>query len=163
MKHVLTKIFVYTNSSSPNTKNSSAGMLQICDSNGNWTAVCDYGWSCNHAIIACKQLGYTNPSKVKLYIICIYNTINIEPIYHHNAGGWTKFGFGPYYYCSTYYSSLFSCSSRSLFYRNSYSYCDPVRDTVYLQCVKNQSKFITIIYYSYGNIKGAARLYIGRH
>ena len=38
------------------------GMLQICD-NAKWTAVCDYNWQCNHAVIACKQLGFSNPSK----------------------------------------------------------------------------------------------------
>ena len=38
------------------------GMLQICYG-GNWVAVCDYRWSRNHSIVACKQLGYSNPSK----------------------------------------------------------------------------------------------------
>ena len=38
------------------------GMLQICYG-GNWVAVCDYRWSRNHSIVACKQLGHTNPCK----------------------------------------------------------------------------------------------------
>ena len=41
----------------------SSGMLQICDSTGHWTAVCDYYWRCNNAIVACRQLGYVNLSK----------------------------------------------------------------------------------------------------
>ena len=27
---------------------------------GQWTAVCDYGWTNYHSIVACKQLGYNN-------------------------------------------------------------------------------------------------------
>ena len=38
------------------------GMLQICD-NAEWTAVCDFNWQCSHALVACKQLGFSNPSK----------------------------------------------------------------------------------------------------
>ena len=38
-------------------------MLQICDSTGHWTAVCDYYWGCNNAIVACRQLGFNDFSK----------------------------------------------------------------------------------------------------
>ena len=41
----------------------SSGMLQICDSTGNWTAVCDFYWKCNNAVVACRQLGYNPISK----------------------------------------------------------------------------------------------------
>ena len=41
----------------------SSGMLQICDSTGHWTAVCDYYWKCNNAVVACRQLGYNTLSK----------------------------------------------------------------------------------------------------
>ena len=41
------------------------GMLQICYG-GDWVAVCDYRWSRNHSIVACKELGYSNPSKNNL-------------------------------------------------------------------------------------------------
>ena len=41
------------------------GMLQICNSTQMWEAVCDYSWHCNEAIVACKQLGYTNSSKYR--------------------------------------------------------------------------------------------------
>ena len=47
---------------------SNKGMLQMCNSYGQWTAVCDYGWTQYHSIVACKQLGYSNPSK------CSFNT-----------------------------------------------------------------------------------------
>ena len=33
-------------------------MLQMCDSTGHWTAVCDYGWDCQNSRIACNDLGY---------------------------------------------------------------------------------------------------------
>ena len=42
---------------------SNKGMLQMCSSYGQWTAVCDHGWTQYHSIVACKQLGYSNPSK----------------------------------------------------------------------------------------------------
>ena len=35
-----------------------SGMLQICDATGHWSAVCDFGWGCDVAVVACKQLGY---------------------------------------------------------------------------------------------------------
>ena len=38
------------------------GMLQICYG-GQWVAVCDYRWSRSHSILACKKLGYNDPSK----------------------------------------------------------------------------------------------------
>ena len=38
------------------------GLLQICNSSRNWSAVCDYGWGCTQSIVACRQLGYANPS-----------------------------------------------------------------------------------------------------
>ena len=39
-------------------------MLQICDATGHWTAVCDYSWGCNEAMVACKQLGYNTPCEL---------------------------------------------------------------------------------------------------
>uniref|UniRef100_A0A1X7TXL8 SRCR domain-containing protein n=1 Tax=Amphimedon queenslandica TaxID=400682 RepID=A0A1X7TXL8_AMPQE len=101
-----------------NKHESTEGMLQIGDAGRNWTAVCDYGWSCNHAVTACKQLGYSNPS----------------PNYRVNAGPWIKFGYGPYSYCSSSATNLNSCSSYSSSYRTNPSYCDTNRDTVYLKC-----------------------------
>ena len=41
-----------------------SGMLQICDATGHWTAVCDYSWGCNEAVVACKQLGYNSPCEL---------------------------------------------------------------------------------------------------
>ena len=40
-------------------------MLQICDSTGHWTAVCDYAWDCDSARVACNDLGYNATSKCK--------------------------------------------------------------------------------------------------
>ena len=39
------------------------GMLQICDSTGHWTAVCDYDWGCYNALAACNALGYNDSSE----------------------------------------------------------------------------------------------------
>ena len=47
------------NSSSAVTDN---GMIQICQ-DGQWVAVCDYGWTQTHSIVVCKELGYSNPSE----------------------------------------------------------------------------------------------------
>ena len=52
------RLYNDSTSGSPTT-----GMLQICDSNKKWTAVCGYNWTCNHAFVACKQLNFTNFSK----------------------------------------------------------------------------------------------------
>ena len=49
------------NVSSASSGNS--GMLQICDSTGHWTAVCDYHWNCYSAHAACSDLGYNDTSK----------------------------------------------------------------------------------------------------
>ena len=38
-------------------------MLQICNSQGHWTAVCDYSFGCNEATVACRQLGYNSAGK----------------------------------------------------------------------------------------------------
>ena len=48
--------------SSDHSRVSDNGMLQICG-NAEWTAVCDFNWGCSHAVVACKQLGFSNPSK----------------------------------------------------------------------------------------------------
>ena len=50
---------------------SDKGMLQMCNSYSQWTAVCDYRWTHYHSIVACKQLGYSNPSK------CLFNTSTV--------------------------------------------------------------------------------------
>ena len=39
-------------------------MLQICDATGHWTAVCDYNWGCNEAVVACKHLEYNTPCEL---------------------------------------------------------------------------------------------------
>ena len=46
-----------------NVSNNNFGMVQLCNSSGLWEAVCDYRWDCSESIIACKQLGYQNPSE----------------------------------------------------------------------------------------------------
>ena len=43
-------------------------MLQICYG-GQWEAVCDYRWSRGHSVVACKALGYSNPSKTKKVLV----------------------------------------------------------------------------------------------
>ena len=112
-------------------------MLQICDSTGHWTAVCDYYWSCNNAIVACRQLGYNDLSK---NIENIYRILHyfLGPKYSYNGEPWTKIGFGPYRCSSNSYSSLFSCSDDSSYYRYSTYYCDPSRDTITLKCSSSQ-------------------------
>lgn len=34
------------------------GVVQLCNSTGEWEAVCDYNWDCTESTVACKQLGY---------------------------------------------------------------------------------------------------------
>ena len=62
---------------------SDKGMLQMCNSYGQWTAVCDYDWTQYHSIVACKQLGYSNPSKYSFntssiiyYLFSIYSCLS---------------------------------------------------------------------------------------
>ena len=130
------KIRLYNNTKQ--TAVSDGGTLQICSSSYKWTAICDYNWGCNHAKVACKQLGFSNTRKnnfiVPSLIIFIQILTLTGPAYYVNNGSWPEFGFGPYSYCSSSYSSLFSCSSYSSSYRSNIGYCDPIRDTVSLQC-----------------------------
>lgn len=60
-------------------------MLQMCDSNGRWTAVCGYGWRCSTSKVACKQLGYTGNSKYtqSLIYIAILQMFNIKLVLGH--------------------------------------------------------------------------------
>ena len=34
------------------------GVVQLCDSQGQWQPVCDYGWDCDNTIASCRQLNY---------------------------------------------------------------------------------------------------------
>ena len=52
-------------------------MIQICQ-DGQWVAVCDYGWTQTHSIVVCKELGYNNPSENRY--IHIYLTLVIKII-----------------------------------------------------------------------------------
>ena len=51
------------------------GMLQICYG-GDWVAVCDYIWTRDHSIVACKELGYNNPSMYNVKNILAAHKIN---------------------------------------------------------------------------------------
>lgn len=46
-----------------NGSETQAGMVQICNYAGRWTAVCDFSWGCNEATAACRHLGYANTSE----------------------------------------------------------------------------------------------------
>ena len=95
---------------------------------------------------------HSRPTKYILPII-VYNDdmyiFTLDPKYKYNGGPWTEFGFGPYRYCSRYYSSLFSCSSYPSYYRTSLSYCNPIRDTIMLNCSTNNgnTKFDWLLSY----------------
>ena len=39
------------------------GVMEICTVNGTWGTVCDYGFGCEEANIACHQLGFQNVCK----------------------------------------------------------------------------------------------------
>ena len=64
-----TAIRLYNNAKK--TVVSDEGTLQICSSTNNWTAVCDYNWRCDHARVACKQLGFSNTSKINLIVLSL--------------------------------------------------------------------------------------------
>ena len=64
-----------------------------------------------------------------------------DPITRVNSGGWPIFGFGPYSSCSKSYSSLFSCTSYSSWYRTYSGYCNKNRDTVELQCTVDTGQY----------------------
>ena len=42
------------------------GMVQLCNSTGEWEAVCDYSWGCTESIVACRQLGYDRGTTTSL-------------------------------------------------------------------------------------------------
>ena len=103
-----------------------------------WEAVCDYSWHCNEAIVACKQLGYTNSCKhrpaIKYFEFHWNYTYISDAEFSLNFGAWDSIGFGPYY-CYSSYDTLLDCDEDNN-YQNSY-YCDPNRDTVGLNCNNN--------------------------
>ena len=41
------------------------GNIEICTNHSVWSAVYDYSWDTDDAVVACKQLNYTDSSKVK--------------------------------------------------------------------------------------------------
>ena len=34
------------------------GLLQVCNAQGQWRTICNHGFWCNDAKVACRQLGY---------------------------------------------------------------------------------------------------------
>uniref|UniRef100_A0A1X7SHQ5 SRCR domain-containing protein n=1 Tax=Amphimedon queenslandica TaxID=400682 RepID=A0A1X7SHQ5_AMPQE len=104
-------IRLYNSSTSGNL-----GLLQICNSSRNWSAVCDRGWGCTHSVVACKQLGFINPTRIE---------------YKVQFGPTDYFSFGPYSSCQSSYATLFSCYSSS---SNRFRYCSPFINTIGLKC-----------------------------
>ncbi|XP_011405675.2 PREDICTED: scavenger receptor cysteine-rich domain superfamily protein-like [Amphimedon queenslandica] len=103
--------------------NNRTGMLQICNSQRRWTAVCDYRWKNSISVKVCRDLGHTNP----------------RPITYINSGrSWGSLG-----YVVPSGSSSFTCSSRislanclsstSVYLRRSYA-CLATRDTIVIDC-----------------------------
>lgn len=66
---------------------------------------------------------------------------SLVPKYRYNSGrsfkygGWSEFGYPPYSSCSVTFTSLSQCNRFSASYKTNPRYCDPVRDTVNLQCL----------------------------
>ena len=58
-----------------------SGIVQICNSSRIWSDVCDYAWNQCRSLLVCKQLGYSNTSKLQLHM----------------------------YYCTACITSFFSC------------------------------------------------------
>ena len=104
-----------------------------------WEAVCDYSWHCNEAIVACKQLGYTNSCKhrpaIKYFEFHWNYTYISDAEFTLNFGAWDSIGFGPYY-CSSSDDTLIDCYE-DRYDQNEYYYCNPNRDTVGLNCNNN--------------------------
>ena len=114
-------------------------MLQICNSTQTWEAVCDYDWYCSAAVVACRQLGYTNSCKHRPAIKSSqfhwnYTYISVAEL-STNFGAWDSIGFGPYY-CSSSEETLFDCYEER-YAQNEYYYCNPDQDTVGLNCNNN--------------------------
>ena len=128
------------------------GMLQICISN-QWTAVCDYSFSCSvQGKIACRQLGFSGSqiSEFKLFIFYFEYSLRLESYVLTNSaqyfGRWS-YTDSRYYSCSSSsYSSLTSCSTNI---RPHSSDCD-LDDQVGLWCATFPSSG-TIMHY---NLKG---------
>ena len=124
------------NGTSTLATNKSHGMLQMCDSKGRWTAVCDYRWGCSISKVACRQLGFSGNSKYDSIGSCIlHKSVGVH--FEENAGPWPIIGFGPYGDCGS--SNLTNCYSYSNYYRIDVYYCNPLSDNVFLQCETTQT------------------------
>ena len=52
--------------------NGSLQLVEMCNSKGVWSPVCDINWTLQDATVVCRELGYTSPSASiasQLYIL----------------------------------------------------------------------------------------------
>ena len=47
------------------------GNIELCTDRGIWSTISDSSWNNADAVVACRQLGYANSSKIQLLSRCI--------------------------------------------------------------------------------------------
>ena len=53
--------------------NGSLQLVEMCNSKGVWSPVCDINWTLQDATVVCRELGYTSPGVAsQLYIFVGY-------------------------------------------------------------------------------------------
>lgn len=94
---------------------SSEGLLQVCNAQGQWRTICNHGFWCNDAKVACRQLGY-NSSISKHYILCnqwhywFSYTVDINIFYNADTiYGFFKFNRVYQYACTGSETSFNQC------------------------------------------------------
>ena len=133
-------------------QSSNEGRLEYCY-NGAWTQLCYSNFHNEEALAACRQLGYTSPSK-NLLIITLYSTITttliiIEAVIYTDGsfGPKSNFSLISYFSCPTSSSSTTRFSSCSLVASSSCAYkCSG--NNVGIGCF---GELVSIILYSYYN------------
>ncbi|XP_011409971.1 PREDICTED: scavenger receptor cysteine-rich domain superfamily protein-like [Amphimedon queenslandica] len=67
----------------------SEGLLQVCNAQGQWRTICNHGFWCNDAKVACRQLGYNSSININIFYNAdtIYGFFKFNRVYQYACTG----------------------------------------------------------------------------